>query len=456
MRKLAVLNIVGLSNSIIGKNTPFIKSRIEQGALSYIKPAFPAVTCSAQTTYLTGKSPDEHGIVGNGWYFKDECEIKFWKQSDKLVKTPRIWDVVRKEHPEFTCANLFWWYNMYSSADFSATPRPQYPADGRKIPDIYTQPAGLRDKLQKALGTFPLFNFWGPKAGIKSSRWIAESAIYVDRLYKSDLSLVYLPHLDYCLQKFGPDEENISKELKEIDDLVQYLTTYFEQHGTDVLILSEYGISPVDRPVAINRVLREKGLITVREEQGRELLDAGASKAFAVADHQVAHVYVNDNSVKDEVKQLLANIEGVGDVLAGDERMKYNCIHDRAGDFIVVADSRSWFTYYYWLDDDHAPDFARTVDIHRKPGYDPVEMFIDPDLKFPTLEVASKLAKKKMGFRSLMDVIPLKPELVKGSHGRIPEDQKYYPVVISSQKEHLSEKMVSAESIFDIILKHLQ
>jgi predicted AlkP superfamily pyrophosphatase or phosphodiesterase len=449
MKKTVVLNIVGLSRRVIGEHTPFIKSFLEAGNAAVIKPVLPAVTCSAQSTYLTGKWPAEHGIVGNGWYFREECEVKFWRQSNKLVQAEKLWDRLKSRNGDFSCANLFWWYNMYSSVDYSVTPRPNYLADGRKIPDIYTYPPELRDSLQQELGRFPLFHFWGPKASIRSSRWIADAAIRVDERYNPTLNLIYLPQLDYSLQKYGLDFTKISRDLNDIDNLARKLVTYFSHKHAQVVIISEYGITNVHRPVHLNRYLREHGYLQIRTERGLELLDPGASKAFAVADHQIAHIYLKDPGIKQRVKQLLEAIPGVERVL--DDTGLHNLQHRRCGDLVVIADKDSWFTYYYWEDDRKAPDFARMVDIHKKPGYDPVEMFTDPDdpLVFP--KVLWKLLKKKLGFRTLLDIIPLKAGLVKGSHGRIPESEEDYPVLISNNKDLTMPGKIEATEVFEIL-----
>ena len=454
MNRVAVINVVGLTSRLIGDNTPFIRSFMENGEYTTIDPVLPAVTCTAQSTYLTGTWPDTHGIVGNGWYFKEECEVKFWRQSNRLVTAPKIWEDLKASHPDFSCANLFWWYNMYSTVDYSVTPRPNYLADGRKIPDVYSYPAALRDSLQEQLGRFPLFNFWGPKTSILSSAWIAEAAKQVESSKQPTLSLVYLPHLDYNLQRYGTKDARINKDLQEIDEVVKELVEFYEKCGVGVILLSEYGITDVSRPIHLNRIFREKGWLQIREERGLELLDAGASRVFAVADHQIAHVYINDNSLKEEVQKVLEDTAGIEQVL-GDQDMGH-LQHDRSGDFIAVADSSSWFTYYYWLDDRKAPDFARTVDIHRKPGYDPVELFVDPKKPGITLRVLFKLLRKKLGFRTLMDVIPLDASLVKGSHGRIPEDKADHPVLISNKSGIFDTGSVSAIEVRSIIERALK
>ena len=453
MQKTVVIDIVALSTSVIGEHTPFLKKYLSEHNLTYIEPVFPAVTTTAQSCYVTGKFPDTHGIVGNGWYDRDDSEVKFWKQSNKLVKAEKIWEAAKKQDPSFTCSKMFWWYNMYSSADFSVTPRPQYHADGVKAPDCYSQPADLRDKLQAALGTFPLFSFWGPNANIKSSKWIADASIWVDKAENPTLSLIYLPHLDYCLQKFGVDFSKISKELGEIDKLVEELVIHYQSQGAKIILLSEYGINDVNHPIHINRILRENGLISVRVEQGLELLDTGISKAFATADHQIAHVYFNDLSEKERVKSILENTEGVALVLDEEGKKEHYLNHERSGDLVVMAETNAWFTYYHWLDDAKAPDFARLVDIHKKTGYDPVEMFMNPKNPLIKLRAAYKLARKLLGFRYLMDVIPLDATLVKGSHGGIRAGKQFYPILISDSK--ISDKNILATDVYDVIWKSI-
>lgn len=448
MNKTAVIDIVGLSSSVIGEHTPFIKQYISARNLTTIQPVLPAVTTSVQSTYLTGKWPFEHGIVGNGWYDREDCEVKFWKQSNKLVQAEKIWDKAKKEDPRFTCSVMFWWYNMYLTADYSVTPRPNYLADGRKMPDCYSHPAELRDELQNKLGQFPLFQFWGPGANIKSTDWIAEASMYTDDKYNPTLTLIYLPHLDYCLQKFGPDLSKIANELQEIDKVVEKLVKFYEKKNGKIILLSEYGIAPVNNPIHLNRLFRKNGLLQIRIERGLELLDAGASRAFAVADHQVAHIYINDPSVTSKVRELLESEPGIAFILDKEAQASYHINHERSGEFAVMADEKSWFTYYFWLDDAKAPDYARAVDIHKKPGYDPVEMFMTSKAR-----AGYKLLRKKAGFRYVMDVIPLDATLIKGSHGSIQIPAQYHPVLISDQKQ--SDGPLLAIDVHDIIWRHL-
>ena len=422
-----------------------------------IKPAFPALTCTAQATYLTGKSVAGHGVVANGWYSRELAEHQFWKQSNHLVGGAKLWEVLKETDPNFTCAKVFWWYNMYSSADFSVTPRPIYPSDGRKVFDVYTNPMGMREEIKEDLGPFPFPSFWGPNSGIESTQWIAKSAKWIERKNSPSLSLVYLPHLDYCLQKFGPDHPEVAKELRAIDCVFKDLLDFYESRDVKVIVLSEYGITSVNNPVHLNRIFRSKGWLTIKDELGKEMIDLGASKAFAIADHQVAHIYVNDLSLHDDVLEVVRSTEGVGKVISGAELDQLDLKHDRAGDMIAVSDERSWFTYYFWEDDQLAPDYARCVDIHRKPGYDPVELFFDPEIKFKFLKVAMKLLRKKLGFRYLMDLIPLKAEMVGGSHGRIPENKEDWPILIGDFDEKLSEEeFIEASDVFHLLVQHCQ
>jgi predicted AlkP superfamily pyrophosphatase or phosphodiesterase len=332
---------------------------------------------------------------------------------------------------------------MYSNADFTITPRPLYPADGSKHFDVHTQPMAMRDEIKADLGAFPFPAFWGPAAGIASSKWIAASAKWIEKKHSPTLSLTYLPPLDYCLQKDGPGAANIAKEVLAIDEVVADLISFYESRGVRVLLLSEYGISAVHQPIHLNRLFRDKGWLSIKNELGRETLDCGGSKVFAIADHQIAHVYCNDESLIPEVRELLENTNGVDEVRTRN--------HDRSGDLIAIAKPSAWFTYYYWIDDELAPDFARTIDIHRKPGYDPCELFVDPEIRFPKLKIAKFLLKKKLRIRGLLDVIPLDPSLVKGSHGRdqVPESEQ--PIFMGSQ-----ETITSGPDIHKVIRSHFE
>ena len=390
--------------------------------------------------------------MANGWLFRDEMELKLWRQSNHLVQAPKIWEAARERNPDFTIANICWWYAMNGSVDFTVTPRPQYLADGRKMPDCYTYPMELRHRLTAELGTFPLFSFWGPRTEIKSSQWIADAARLVHQWHHPTMSLVYLPHLDYNMQRHGQDHPSVRQDLREINGVVEKLINYYEANGVEVVVLSEYGIINVDRPIHINRILRKAGLISCREERGTELLDVGTCRAVALADHQIAHVYIRDKADIPLVQELLQDVPGIEHLLDEEGKRERKIDHPRAGELVAVADDRSWFTYYYWLDDARAPDYARTVDIHSKPGYDPVEMFLDPDKSLMIPRIALKVAGKKLGFRTLMDVVPLRAELVRGSHGRLGSAGGDLPVFISRQD---SPSKLAAPEVYDYLLSSI-
>jgi predicted AlkP superfamily pyrophosphatase or phosphodiesterase len=445
MRPLVVIDVVGLTPSLVGPDTPHLARLAGEGFQAELGTVLPAVTCTAQATLLTGLLPRDHGVVGNGWYFRDLAEVWFWRQSNRLVAGEKVWERCRRREKGFTCAKLFWWYNMYSSADYTVTPRPAYLADGRKITGLYTHPADLRDRLEGALGPFPLFHFWGPQAGIKSSKWIARCAEQVIESCAPHLALVYLPHLDYDLQRYGPDHPAIPRALRAVDRVAGRLIDFARGRGHEVLVLSEYGITAVSGAVSINRVLRQEGLLQVHGVLGRELLDPGASRAFAVADHQVAHVYVREPGDVLAVERLLVATPGVAEVLDRDAQRGVGLDHPRSGELVAVARPDRWFDYHYWLDDRKAPDFARTVDIHRKPGYDPCELFLDPQKPLLKPRIAWKLLRKALGFRYLMDVIPLDSSLVRGSHGRPGDDPRHGPLVISSSKKERTSRLEMTE-----------
>ncbi len=453
MHRTVVLNVVGLTRALLGSPaTPNLNALLAGSAT--IRTITPAVTCAVQSTYLTGKLPAGHGIVGNGWYFRDLGEVLFWRQSNRLVQGEKIWHEARRRDPGFTVANTCWWYAMNSEGDWTLTPRPLYCADGKKLPDCYTAPLEMRERFNRAFGQFPLFQFWGPAASIRSSEWIGRAAMAIETEYQPTLHLVYLPHLDYCLQRAGPAGE-IGQDLRQIDTLCGELIDFFSNRGCRLIVLSEYGITPVSRAVHPNRILREAGLLSLKLDLGREYLEPYTSRAFAVADHQLAHLYVRDKRDIPAVKEIFSDVPGIEMVLGDEEKKQMGLDHERAGEVVLIAAADSWLTYYWWLDDARAPDYARTVNIHAKPGYDPCELFLDPEIRFPKVRIGWTLAKKAAGFRYLMDVIPLDPTLVKGSHGRVTDDPEAGPLVMTSEPALLGAGSLEATDVYALLLRHL-
>ena len=432
MRPVVVLDVVGLTPRLL-EHMPRLRALADAGFRAPLGTVLPAVTCSVQSTFLTGELPRGHGVVGNGWYFRDLGEVLLWRQHNGLVGGEKLWDAARKVRPGFTVANVCWWYAMGADVDWTVTPRPVYHADGRKDPDCYTYPPELHDELTGRLGTFPLFSYWGANAGIASSAWICRAAEQIVATHRPDLTLVYVPHLDYDLQRYGPSAPQAAAAARELDATLAPLLAL----DATVVVLSEYGITDVSRPVDVNRALRADGLLCVHTQAGMEYLDPWTSRAFAVADHQIAHVYVRDPADRAAVAKRCAELPGVAEVLDEEGRAAYGLDHQRAGDLVLVAEPDSWFTYYYWLDDARAPDFARLVEIHRKPGYDPAELFFDPAGPAAAKGRAGlALLRKKLGLRYLMNVVGLDAgaRAVRGSHGRLPADERDAPVLICSER----------------------
>jgi predicted AlkP superfamily pyrophosphatase or phosphodiesterase len=433
---LVLINAVGVTSRWL-PYAPRLHSLAKAGWIRPLHEVLPAVTCTAQATLLTGCTPEQHGIVANGWLWRESGEVRFWQQSNRLILSEPVYQTARRlaaEHGRsFSCAQLFWWFNQGAAVDISVTPKPYYGADGNKAFGIYGTPEALTDRLTRKLGPFPFPSFWGPMAGLPATQWIARCACEIlqgDGQAPPDLTLVYLPHLDYDPQRYGPDGCDMPRLVRELDDAAGLIMDAVERRGASVWIVSEYGHVQVRRAVYLNRALREAGFLTVRPGPFGEQLDTFASPAFAVCDHQLAHLYFNKPSALDAVAQLLASLPGVARVLKGEERTEIGLAHPRAGDLIALSDPDAWFAYPFWLDDRSAPDYARTVDIHRKPGFDPCELFFDPQLRWPRARALRRLLQKKLGFRTLFDVIPLNADLVHGSHGLAARDATDRPILI--------------------------
>jgi len=448
MSKLLVIDVVGMTPDLL-EHMPRVQAVAASGFAAELGTVLPAVTCAVQSTFLTGTTPAEHGIVGNGWYFRDLGEVLLWRQHNALVQGDKVWDLLRRERPGFRVANICWWYAMGADVDTTVTPRPVYHADGRKSPDCWTWPPELHDRLTDELGAFPLFSYWGPTASIKSSAWIVAAARKV--LPDHDLTLVYVPHLDYDLQRFGPASPQAAQAARDVDAALTPLLDDAERAGVTVVLLSEYGITEVHRPVDVNRALRRAGLLHVHHNATGELLDPWTSRAFAVADHQIAHVYVKDPDDVAQVAGLLGDLPGVDEVLDRAGQAAYGLDHERAGELVVVAEPDAWFTYYYWLDDADAPDFAKAVEIHKKPGYDPAELFLDPQDRWVKARAATGLLRKKVGLRYAMSVIPLDPAPVRGSHGRLPARAQEGPVLVCSDPGAKRDR-VEATDVRDLLV----
>ena len=474
MKRTLVLNVAGLGADLVAE-MPALGRLAGRGALLPLEPILPATTCPMQATLTTGEPPGRHGIISSGLYFHDTAEVRFWEQSARLVMAPRVWELpmrsahasrrrgecgVRSEkkkaphprnpksairNPQLKVAMLFWQHSLYGTADVILTPKPVHGPRGELVQDCWSRPADLYGRLvtgESALesgttrGPFDLMHYWGPMAGIGSSRWIADAALEVWRADQPDLALVYLPHLDYSGHRAGPASDAHRAAARELDALVAPLLVAAQEDGARAIVLSEYSFVPVRRAVAPNRALREAGLLAVRETGGAEYLHAGDSRAFAMVDNQVAHVYFPASADLErdvrKVRAILEGVDGVGAVLDRAAMREVGLDHVRSGELVALAEPDAHFTYYWWLDDSKAPPFARTVDIHAKPGFDAAELFVDPATK----------------------AIPLSAERVRGSHGLVPDGGAGWGVLCVSEptKELAGRRSIRAVEVAHLLL----
>lgn len=455
---IVLINAVGLTPRLLPL-APRLQALAKAGWQVSLQDVVPAVTCTAQAAILTGQTAQKHGIVGNGWLYRDTNEVRFWQQSNRLLQAEPLYVTARRRARErgrsFHCAKLFWWFNQGAAVDWSVTPKPHYGIDGNKVFGISGSPQGLTEDLESTLGPFPFHTFWGPKAGLPCTQWIARSAASLLQTARPDLTLVYLPHLDYEPQRHGPVGSDMKLLVQQLDDACEPILSAAKTTGTHVWVVSEYGHCQVDHAVHLNRLLRHKQFVTVRAGPFGEQLDTFSSRAFAVCDHQVAHVYVAEAADISAVRELLDATAGVGKTFVGEERSEIGLDHQRSGEIIVLAKPNSWFAYPFWIDDQRAPDYARSVAIHHKPGYDPCELFVDPRIRFPMVRVIRKLIRKKLGFRMIMDLIPLNASLVKGSHGVPSTNPDDGPLLIGGGMPGPERRHLPITGVKDLILAGL-
>lgn len=431
IKYIIVLDVVGLElNHIYSGLVPNIANIAAEGESAKMEPVFPALTCPVQSSILSGTYPNEHGIIANGLYDRDNYVPSFWEQSSALVQTDRIWDIVKKRQQQNKSSNslspslssfktgvLFWQNTLYAKSDIVVTPRPLHMEDGL-IMWCYSKPTGFYDReLKEMFGEFNLATYWGPFASNKSSEWISKATEYTLEKKRPNLLFTYIPHIDYSAQRFGKNSNQVRDDLKKADELVGNIIKKTVELGikdkTQFIILSEYGFNDVRTAVPLNLKLRDEDLLHTRTIQGKEYIDYELSSAFAMVDHQIAHIYVKEGFVE-QARSVLENTAGIDKILCSEGKKNLKIDHERSGELIAISDKDKWFSYYWWYDSEMSPVFAKTVDIHRKPGYDPVELFIDPKTKS----------------------IPLDPHLVKGSHGRPadPLTEEGYSVYISNRK----------------------
>ena len=414
-----------------------LRSLTAGGEIAELSPSFPCVTCPVQANMTTGLGPAEHGVVGNGLYWRDKRRVEMWTAPNDCIERPQMWDLLSHHGHGLSSALWFPMHSKGCEADFICTPAPIHNPDGSESLWCYTRPTEFYGPLRDTLGHFPLMNYWGPMTDIKATAWIADSAVIAARQWQPDFFYIYLPHLDYAAQRTGPESAAADAAVAELDDVIGRLAAGLaEAYDSELLwlVAGEYAITPVDHVTYPNRLLREAGLLAVRDADDGEHLDLEKSQAFAMVDHQFSHVFVADGDpqLAARAADVFRNQPGIAEVLVGTQRGRYGLEHPRTGDAILISTPRSWQAYYWWLSDDRAPAFARTVDIHRKPGYDPVELYWDPATRS----------------------IPLDATRVKGSHGAPAVDASQRTVLLASEPTHFPGPALKDTDVFNIVLKH--
>jgi len=442
---IVVLDIVGLDISHVSSGLiPTISDLAGIGECGYLKPVFPSVTSTVQSSVLSGKYPNQHGIISNGLYDRENYQVSFWEQSSKLVKSERIWDILKKRNNDLKTSILFWQNTMFANSEFVITPRPIHLENGQMDMWCYSRPPDYYEEVSNIIGEFDLYSYWGPFASFKSTEWISKSVEYTLEKYKPNLLFAYFPQLDYSSQKFGKNSTEVKVDLEKIDEVVSSIIKKTKKLGifeeTEFIIFSEYGFNDVNDGISINKLLREKGYLAIRTIKNKEYIDFEYSKAFAMVDHQIANIYIKNPEDKNFVKEILEEVKGIEKICDDKEKRELKIDHSRSGDLIAISNKDKWFSYYWWFEDNKAPTFTKTVDIHRKPGYDPLELFVD----FKTKS------------------IPFETALVKGSHGR-PfnlETKEGLSTFISTKKIELDnnkeyfindKKILNCINLFDII-----
>lgn len=429
-KHVIVIDVIGLEYEHLSSGlVPNIASLAENGESAKMEPVFPSVTCTVQASILSGRYPSEHGIIANGLYDRGSHSVSFWEQASSLVQADRVWDTIKRKKkplgstPDVKTAVLFFQNTMFANSDAIVTPRPLHMGDGSMIQWCYSKPVGFYEEMRGVLGEFNLATYWGPLASPKSSEWIGQAAEYTLEKMRPNMMFVYIPHIDYSAQRFGRDAGQVRDDLKKADSIVGSLVEKTSKIGirdeTEFLILSEYGFNNVSGAVPLNIRLREAGLLETRNIGGSEYVDYETSKAFAMVDHQIAHIYTKEG-FSEKAQRILEDTQGVDMVLAKEGKKKMKIDNERSGELVAVSEKDKWFSYYWWHEEKMAPPFAGTVDIHRKPGYDPLELFFDRERKS----------------------IPFDTSLIKGSHGRPPnlETGEGLAVYLSSHKSGLAKK----------------
>jgi predicted AlkP superfamily pyrophosphatase or phosphodiesterase len=388
-KKLLIVEVAGLAHDfeIAGLHSQSIQS------------VFPAVTCTVQASFRTASPPSKHGMVANGLFYRKLGRPMFWEQSARLVEGDRIWTNFRLQGKPV--GMVFWQQSLGETVDLILSPAPIHKHHGGMIQSCYSKPSGLYLKLCEKLGRpFKLQHYWGPLASWKAGEWIVEavSEILSDPELAPELLFSYLPSFDYDLQRNDPEKSpKIIKTFNRVKEQLSRLIQSAALHGYDVLIFGDYHIAPVRCAVKPNVLLRKAGFMAVRHIRNMAYPDFYASRAFAMTDHEIAHVYVQDRNDIPVVKNLFESQPGIAAVLDVEGQAAVSLNHKNSGDLVLVAEPGKWLAYPWWTEKGEAPDFASHVDIHNKPGYDPCELFFG----WPPGSVSQNTSR------------------IRGSHGRV-------------------------------------
>ena len=450
-----LLSVPGLRDEDLAR-MPCLEALARVGGKVPLEPCFPAVTCPVQATLTTGAMPRRHGIVANGLYDRATRHLEMWISPDSCHRAERVWDRLKAKRPELRTAAWFLLQSKHARADLVCLPAPRHNPDGSETMWCHTNPEPLYGTLREKLGDFPLHKFWGPLAGIDSTKWIVSGFLEAAAAAPPHLAVVYLPHLDYAAQRSGPDSAPAHAACGELDaEIGRLVEEYGRLVGPGnlvVVVAGEYRIRPVTHAVFPNRILREAGLLAVRDAPEGALIDFERSRAWALADHQVAHVYLTlglprakRDELVEQIHSLFERRRGVQRVLSGTALVGSGlsdtpvpALAGRCGDVVIESAADSWQAYPWWTDPAAAPSFARTIDIHRKPGYDPLELFVDRTAPPPP----------GMPFG-----IPLDTSLVKGSHGAIDGDDPHETVLLCSRAGVIGSAPLHARDVAGIVMR---
>jgi predicted AlkP superfamily pyrophosphatase or phosphodiesterase len=428
VKNTLIVSIPGLSEALVPR-MPTLASLAAGGGLRALEPVFPSVPAVAQATYLTGLEPERHGAVGHAWYDRDLAEVLAGRQAESLVFGEKVWEAGRRIEDGFTCAKLFWDRSEHGTADWTVGRRPAGPGL-----ETFAAPTRLGAELLERLGAFPK----GPAAeSLAASRWIARCAAHVLLRCRPTLTLVRLPALEEEGQRLGPADPGWSKIVRALDRVLEELLDTALQERLRILVLSEYVLEPVHAAIPLNRVLRSAGLLRTRSSPHGELLDPGASEAFAVPDRQIAHVYLKRLAGVPAVKSLLEGVPGVERVLDPEALRQSGLAHARAGDLLAVAKPDCWFCYPYWEEGARPPLFARTRAPLLKPGADPCELIVERRWLSPA---------SWLGAETSID-----PLAVRGSFGRGAPGA----VLVSSEPELPARRGIAPRELKSLMLSHV-